>query len=510
MTAGSIALPHSGATDEPPSGPEGQIELYRQDFATVLPSHLKADTWIRVAQGLLRRDYKLRRVAKENVPSFLAALLDCARLGLEPGETYHLVPFGKEIVGIEDYKGLIELMYRAGAVESVKAEIVYEYDEYDFDPDTMKRPHHRPSALKTGRSNWFAAKEQRGEMVGAYCYCEMKGGGTSRVVQMAEWEIDEHRKASKTSGSADSMWQKWPRSAWLKTVVKEQSKWVPTSPEWITHKILAERLDQQPAPELSAAARSLPEASRDVSFPDRDSRSVIEGEVIHPTASPADGEVLPDDSGRFDRAKETRHMFALLKEGGIDPADRDTRLLIMTRLLNRPAPLESFHELTDSEIAGAVTFMRRHKDGGTLPSTLNRMGEVTPATEETDSAPRKGKGEMSAEDIDMARNEIAGAKDMAQLSEVWNQLSKRFVMGPEVRKAHTSRRDSLKQGPGVPMADTDALWQQILENAPEDWTTKQIEDHFWTITGAAVDKATAEDMQRYIDTPSVPAAGSAE
>lgn len=270
----------SGAVVKKDNGAEAQIRAYRPDFASVLPSHIKTDTWVRVAQGLLRRDKDLREAAERNVGSFLAALLDCARLGLEPGETYHLVPFGNEIVGIEDYRGLIELMYRAGAVEAVKAEIVYANDEYIYDPGTMSRPIHRPAGARSGTANWFASKSDRGAMVGAYCYCEMKGGTTSRVVQMAQWEIEEHKAVSKTANRSDSMWNKWPRSAWLKTVVKEQSKWVPTSPEWITHKLHAERLDQQPAPELSPAARALPAPARDVSHLPEIGAGIVDAEVV--------------------------------------------------------------------------------------------------------------------------------------------------------------------------------------------------------------------------------------
>lgn len=70
----------------------GLIERYCGDFATVLPSHIKAETWVRVAQGVLRRNDKLAVIAQRNPGSFMAALLECARLGLEVGDTFHLVP----------------------------------------------------------------------------------------------------------------------------------------------------------------------------------------------------------------------------------------------------------------------------------------------------------------------------------------------------------------------------------------------------------------------------------
>ena len=335
MSSSTIA----GAVAKRDAGAEAQIRAYRSDFATVLPSHIKPDTWVRVAQGLLRRDRKLRAAAEANVGSFLAALLDCARLGLEPGETYHLVPFGKEIVGIEDYKGLIELIYRAGAVSSVKAEIVYANDEYVYDSDTMSRPRHKPAGVTCDTPNWFATREQRGAMVGAYCYCEMKDGGTSRVVQMARWEIEEHKAVSKTAHLPDSMWIKWPRSAWLKTVVKEQAKWVPSSPEYITHKLRAERLDQAPSPELSEAARALPEPARDVS--DLPEVPAIDGEVVEPEAAARITE------------RQSKQLHAILTKGEIN---RETKLAILTHITKRE--IATSDDLTEVEATEVIRQLR--------------------------------------------------------------------------------------------------------------------------------------------------------
>lgn len=203
-------------------GPAALIAQYSNDFATVLPSHIKAETWVRVAQGVLRRNEQLAKVAQRNPQSFMAALLDCARLGLEVGDTYHLVPFGSEIQGITDYTGEIELIYRAGAVSSVKAEVVYSGDQFHYTPD-MERPEHTV--------DWFNPAG-RGDMVGVYAYAVMKDGSTSRVVVMSRAEVEKVKAVSKTSKSADSPWNKWEDRMYLKTAVKQLSKWVPTSAEY--------------------------------------------------------------------------------------------------------------------------------------------------------------------------------------------------------------------------------------------------------------------------------------
>jgi len=211
------------------------ISQYRGDFAAVLPTHMTArvDQWLRLTQGALRRSDALQAVLKNNPGSVLAALLDCARLGLEIGDTYHLVPMGGAVVGMPDYTGLIELIYRADGVQTVQCGIVYERDlehhicesgarmpRFKFIKSEMDRPYHAP--------DWFS---DRGQMIGAYAYAEMRGGGVSHVVLRNKAEIEKVRAVSKTANHADSPWNKWPDRMWLKTVIRELAKFVPTSAE---------------------------------------------------------------------------------------------------------------------------------------------------------------------------------------------------------------------------------------------------------------------------------------
>lgn len=223
------------------------IEQYRADFAAVLPSHIRPDQWVRLTTGLFRRDEKLQQILKANPGSVLSALLDAARLGLDVGDNYYLLPFGGEVVGTPSYTGLIELMYRSDAVQTVKCAIVYERDEdfyadpvsgrrrqrFEWVPSEMDRPHHAPQ--------WFG---DRGQMIGAYAYAELRGGAVSQVVIRSKAEIEQVKAVSKTAHKADSIWNKWPDRAWLKTVLRELSKFVPTSVEDLRTK----RYDETAAP----------------------------------------------------------------------------------------------------------------------------------------------------------------------------------------------------------------------------------------------------------------------
>lgn len=217
-------------------GPQAMIEKYSTDFEKVLPSHIKPATWIRLAQGTVRRNDDLREAAKANPGSFLAALLDAARQGLEPGtEQYYLTPRkvkGKlEVLGITGYQGLIELMYRAGAVSSVVAEVVRDKDGFRYQPGTNPVPIHD--------IDWNLA--DRGELRLVYGYAIMKDGAYSRVVVLNAAHIAKIKTSSTGSDSPYSPWTKWEESMWLKSAIRQLSKWVPTSAEYIREQLRAIR-----------------------------------------------------------------------------------------------------------------------------------------------------------------------------------------------------------------------------------------------------------------------------
>lgn len=198
--------------------PDKLIERYMGDFAAVLPGFLRPETFVRIAQGVLRRDPKIARAAEANPGSLLAALLDAARLGHEPGtDAYYLVPYGTEIQGIESYRGVIQRMYRSGRVRRVKAEIVRERDHFEYSPADDVPAH---------RVDWFAP---RGEIVGAYAYAELADGSVSRVVIVDRDYIERVKRQSRGSDKPDSPWVRWEEAMILKTVVHRLEPWVPTS-----------------------------------------------------------------------------------------------------------------------------------------------------------------------------------------------------------------------------------------------------------------------------------------
>lgn len=216
------------------NSPAALIRQYSGDFATVLPSHVRADTWVRLAQGALKKGKRLdsgltelEAAAANNPGVFLASILEAARLGLEPGtEQFYLTPRkvkGRlEILGIVGYQGHIELMYRAGAISSVVAECVYERDEFDYQPGRDATPRHR--------INWDA--EDRGALRLVYAYAHMRDGAVSKVIVLNRGAINKIKASAQGSSSEYSPWQQHEAAMWLKSAVRQLQKWVPTSAEY--------------------------------------------------------------------------------------------------------------------------------------------------------------------------------------------------------------------------------------------------------------------------------------
>lgn len=221
------------------NSPTALIKTYATDFASVLPSHIKAETWVRLAQGALRKGkrigadgkgpFELEVAAANNPGVFLAALLDAARLGLDPGtEQYYLTPRkvkGRlEILGIVGYQGHIELIYRAGAVGSVIAEVVRQNDRYRYTRGVDEVPFHEYPP--------FQREAERGSLLGVYAYARMKDGAVSRVVELNADDIARIKTSSQGSDSEYSPWRNHEAAMWLKSAVRQLQKWVPTSAEY--------------------------------------------------------------------------------------------------------------------------------------------------------------------------------------------------------------------------------------------------------------------------------------
>lgn len=234
-------------------------QKYATRIAGLVPSHVNGDMWVRMASGTLR-DPKLCEAAMANFDSFLQEIERAAVLGLRPGsEEFYLQPRkvkGKlQVQGIIGYQGLVDLMYRAGAVASVVVEVVREKDVFRYTPGRDEIPVHE--------IDWDS--DDRGPLRLCYAYAKMTSGSYSKVVVINKAKMySEHRAKSEgyiitdwntkeKKVNPNSPWVVFEESMWLKTGARQLSKWVPTSTEYISQRRRAEVTGSRAPVDISGA-----------------------------------------------------------------------------------------------------------------------------------------------------------------------------------------------------------------------------------------------------------------
>jgi recombination protein RecT len=118
------------------------LEKFKGEIARALPRHLSGDRMARIALTAFRRNPGL---AKCDPRSVFAAVIQAAQLGLEPdtlGRSY-LIPYGGECQFVPGWKGLVDLVNRAGNA-AVWTGAVFDGDEFDYALGDKPFIEHRP------------------------------------------------------------------------------------------------------------------------------------------------------------------------------------------------------------------------------------------------------------------------------------------------------------------------------------------------------------------------------
>jgi recombination protein RecT len=192
-----------------------------------LPKHMTADRLARIALTTIRTNPKLLECTPE---SLMAAVMQSAQLGLEPGILGHayFVPFKNGKTGRTDvqfqigYKGLLELVRRSGEVTSIAAHEVYENDFFEFEYGIDEKLTHRPNI-----------SGDRGEVYAYYAYAKYKDGGHSFLVMSKKDILEYAKKYSKAyyKGQFSGPWATDFDAMAKKTVLKQLMKYMPLSIE---------------------------------------------------------------------------------------------------------------------------------------------------------------------------------------------------------------------------------------------------------------------------------------
>lgn len=261
------------------------VKSHRHRIAPVLPDHIEVEQFIGLATGALLRDPKLIEAAVNNAGALMNALLRCAALGHQPGtEEFYLIPRKNkknrglpEVQGIEGYRGIVERMYRSGAVASVVVREVCAKDKFRYVEGVTDRPQHNFSGAEAHNTNATGAdffgpegSRDRGPMVGVYAYAVLTTGAISRVVLLSRDDVMAAKSAGDGGDSEFSPWQRLDagpnrpefrgRSMWWKTAARRLEPWVPTSAEFRKEiaRAAAEAQRIVMAPDAPAEAQRLP------------------------------------------------------------------------------------------------------------------------------------------------------------------------------------------------------------------------------------------------------------
>jgi recombination protein RecT len=203
---------------------------------SVLPQHMNSDRMARISLNVIRDNPLLLQC---NLPSLMGAVLESAKLGLEPGllgQSY-ILPYknykaSKESVAkggpeiyeaqfIIGYRGLIDLVRRSGQVSTISAQAVHENDVFNFEYGLEDKLEHKP-ALKN-----------KGEVIAYYALAKMKDGGYSFVV-MSKEDIEHHRDTYSKAKNYGPWVSEFDAMA-KKTVLRQLIKYLPISVEFLSN-----------------------------------------------------------------------------------------------------------------------------------------------------------------------------------------------------------------------------------------------------------------------------------
>lgn len=203
---------------------------FQNQMRMALPKNLTADRLTRIVMTEFRKNPTLQQCTPA---SFMAAVLQAAQLGLEPGSALgqaYLVPFkakGKyECQLIVGYRGMISLSRRSGEILSINAYCVHAKDDFTYQLGLHPDIQHIPSS-----------EADPGPVVFVYAVAQLRGGGVQFEV-MSRAEIEAVRDQSqgwtsavkyKTTGL--SPWTKHFDEMAKKTVVRKMFKYLPVSTE---------------------------------------------------------------------------------------------------------------------------------------------------------------------------------------------------------------------------------------------------------------------------------------
>lgn len=210
-------------------------------FQNALGDKLDAVQYLSTIRGMARENPVFTRV---DVWELVRCALDLAELGLRPNTPFgHAwiiprvmfkdTPREKVTLSVQiGAQGLLELAFRAGTLESIHAEVVFEGDEFTYEYGSKSHLRHVPRGSQRNRTPTHA-----------YAYATLRGGGEAFVV----WDfadvlyIRDNSDAYKYAVSQGEKSKTYLQAPWIanlpsmarKTMLKQLLKVIPKSAEFL-------------------------------------------------------------------------------------------------------------------------------------------------------------------------------------------------------------------------------------------------------------------------------------
>lgn len=189
----------------------------KSQFAAALPKHMTPERMARIVTTEIRKTPALVNCEQS---SFLGAVIQCAQLGLEPGNSLghaYILPYGKQAQLIIGYKGMIDLARRSGQIISISARVVRDGDFFEYEFGLDESLVHRP-----------AEDGNEGEITHVYAVARLKDGGRQfEVMSKAQVIAVQSQSKAGKSGPWVSHWEEMAK----KTVIRRLFKYLPVSVE---------------------------------------------------------------------------------------------------------------------------------------------------------------------------------------------------------------------------------------------------------------------------------------
>ena len=184
----------------------------------------RAERFTRICLTAMRQTPKL---AQCEPASILGAMMTCAQLNLEPNTPQglaYLIPYDRECQFQVGYKGLMQLMYRSGAIASFNADVVYrqevEQGLFEYESGISPRISHKIDLL-----NPEARTGKPDDVIAAYAAVVLKTG--EPIVRLVtKMEIDQARALNRGNSPA---WRDHYAAMAIKTAIKRLSAWLPVT-----------------------------------------------------------------------------------------------------------------------------------------------------------------------------------------------------------------------------------------------------------------------------------------